>query len=123
MKNLRRRFGVLLLATIAWTTIACGDDGTTTSTGASGSSSSSSGAGGSGGMGGSGGAGGAGGSGGAGQAKPTPGTELVSGGDVVKSSKFKMVITVGGSTPAPGAMQSPKNRLRGGLVGVTEGAK
>ncbi len=111
MKNQVRQFVVLLLATIAWNIVGCSDDGNSTST----SSASSTGTGG--------GGGGGGGNGGSGNAKATPGTELSSAGDVVKSSKYKMVINFGGSTPAVGTMESPKHRLQGGLVGVTEGPK
>lgn len=103
------RFGPLLFAASAAIVIGCSDDGNTTSTGTQSSSSS--------------GMGGNGGGGGSAPLVASPGTEMVSGGTVVKSEKFKMVITFGGSTPAGGTMESPKHRLQGGLVGVTEGSK
>jgi hypothetical protein len=116
MRNHFQGFGILLLATCAFCIPACSDDGNqtstssgTTSSSGSGSSSSSSGAGGAGGEGPG--------------VNPLPGTEIVSGGDVVKSNKFKMVVTFGPSTPAVGTMQSPKHKVHNGLVGITEGTK
>lgn len=109
MKNPLTKFCILLLAAYASFTIGCSDDGTTTTTtSGSGSSSSSS---------------GNGGAGGGSNVNPLPGMETVSGGDVVKSNKFKMVVTFGPSTPAAGTMQSPKFKANNGLVGVTEGSK
>lgn len=108
MKGQWSRSGPLLFAGIASIAVGCSDGGNPTSTGTQSSSSGN---------------GGGGGSGGSETLVASPGTEIVSGGTVVKSDKFKMVITFGGSTPAGGTMDSPKHRLQGGLVGVTEGSK
>jgi hypothetical protein len=119
MKNRFGGFGILVFITLMGSlVVACSDGGNTTSTSASSSSGSGGGSGGSGG-----GSGGSGGAGGGVSAQGHPGSELVSGGDVVKSDKYKMVITFGGSTLAPGNAASPNHRLHGGLIGVTEGTK
>ena len=45
-------------------------------------------------------------------------TELVNGGDTVKSPGYKMVFTVGQPTQNQGKTTSPGYRLQGGLVGA-----
>lgn len=130
MKNRCNGFGILLLTTAMFAFLACGDGGSSTSTGVgsggagggtggSGGSESSSSSSGSGGSGGSAGAGGSGG----GAAKASPGSELVSGGSVVKSGKYKLIMSFGTSTPGAATANSPNHRLNGGLIGVTEGTK
>ncbi len=98
---------------------SCGGDTETPSTTASGSSSSG-GQGGSGG--GEGGAGGAGGSGGGMTGdNGVQATETVAGGQVSKSSKYKMIHTLGQPTQNQGTSASGKYQVQGGLIGATEG--
>lgn len=103
--------------------VGCGDDGQTASTGTTGAGTSSAT-----GTGGAGGEGtststGTGGEGGAQASKGAPGSALVSGGHVISSPKYRMVFTVGQSSPVQKKISSPSYSLRGGLIGVTEGAK
>lgn len=97
--------GLLLLAAV---TPGCNSGGEeTTSNSASGSSSSS-------------GTGGAGGEGGGNLASGVPAHEIVAGGDVVKSSKYKMVYTFGQPTQNQQKITSSGYRIQGGLIGATE---
>ena len=48
-----------------------------------------------------------------------PATETVSGGDVSKSAKYKLVSTVGQPTQNQGTSNSAKHRLQGGLIGAS----
>lgn len=90
-----------------------------TGTGGSGgmsTSTSSSGGGGSGG-----GTGGAGGEGG-GSVTPDlghPGTEIVNGGQFMKSGKYSMVYTIGQPSQVQSTVKSDKYRMQGGIVGAT----
>ncbi len=129
---LRAWFGVVVIGTAA--VVGCGGDGPTASTGTTGETTSSvtgtgsSGTGGEGGAGGGGtGTGGTGGTGGAGGATPTgkgvPGGSLVSAGHVISSPKYRMVFTVGQSSPVQTNVSSPSYKLRGGLIGATGSAK
>ena len=85
--------------------------------------SSSSSSGGQGGFGGGdGGAGGAGGSGGGMTGDlGVQATETVAGGQVSKSSKYKMIHTIGQPTQNQGTSTSGKYQVKGGLIGATEG--
>ena len=76
---------------------------------------------GNGGTGGTGGAGGTG--GGAPTSKGAPGTALVGAGHVISSPKYKMVFTLGQSSPVQTNVSSPGYTLRGGLIGATGSAK
>lgn len=115
----------LMASMIAALAMACSDPGTNTST----SSSGSGGAGGQGGTGGmtsssssstgGGGAGGEAGSGG-GQSYGHPATEIVNGGERMKSSNYTMVYTIGQPSVHQGTAKSGKYRMQGGLVGATE---
>ena len=130
-RHLRAWFGVAVIGTAA--VVGCGGDGPTASTGTSGettssvTSTSSSGTGGEGGAGGGGTSTGTGGTGGAGGATPTgkgvPGGSLVSAGQVISSPKYRMVFTLGQSSPVQTNVSSPSYKLRGGLIGATGSAK
>lgn len=57
-----------------------------------------------------------------GQAHPaavrgTPGTDIVSAGNVAKNAKYKLVFTMGQPTPQ-GVVEGPNRRLQGGLPGA-----
>ncbi|WP_438000926.1 hypothetical protein WMF26_15240 [Sorangium sp. So ce185] len=88
---------------------------------------SSAGVGGDGGQGassGSGGEGGGGGHGGEGQGGSVPAetgveaTETVTAGEVARSSRYRMVFTLGQPTQNQGTSASPKVRMQGGLLGA-----
>jgi hypothetical protein len=122
-RHLRACFSVLVIGTAAL--VGCGGDGEGQSAAATGSSTSSgTGAGGNG-TGGAGGAGGAGGggTGGAAASKAAPGGSLVSAGHVIASPKYRMVFTVGQSSPVQTRISSPSYTLRGGLIGATGDTK
>ena len=78
-----------------------------------------SGAGGAGGTGGSGASGGAGGSGGGAENFGPPSGEFVNAGEVGTSANYKMVFTLGQSTPNQSSSTSQNYRLQGGIVGAT----
>jgi hypothetical protein len=133
-RHLRAWFGVVVIGTAA--IVGCGGDGPTASTGTTGETTSSvtgTGGAGGGGTGGDGGAGGTststgtGGTGGAGGAPPTgkgmSGGSLVSAGHVISSPKYRMVFTVGQSSPVQTNVSSPSYKLRGGLIGATGNGK
>lgn len=67
------------------------------------------------------------GTGGTGGGMPTDkgvsGGALVSGGHVISSAQYKMVFTVGQSSPVQTNVSSPGYSLRGGLIGATGSAK
>jgi hypothetical protein len=111
-RHVRAWFGVLVIGTAAL--IGCGGDGEgqgqSEGVGA-GSSSTSSGTG----------AGGAG--GGASADRGAPGGSLVSAGHVISSPKYRMVFTVGQSSPVQTTVASPSYTLRGGVIGATGDAK
>jgi hypothetical protein len=113
----RAWFSVLVIGTAAL--IGCGSDGEgqgqSESVSASSSSTSS-------GMG-TGGEGGGGAGGGASAGKGAPGGSLVSAGHVVSSPKYRMVFTVGQSSPVQTTVSSPSYTLRGGVIGATGDAK
>jgi hypothetical protein len=102
---------------------ACGGGGTvtmtsgTTGSGGEGTSSSSTGVGGATSASSSSGTGGGGGSTTTGAHGPGA-SQLVNGGDVVTSSKFKMVFTLGQPTQNQTETTSPGYRMQGGLVGA-----
>lgn len=98
---------------------SCGGDTETPSTSSGAGSSSSGGQGGSGGSGGAGGAGGSG--GGMTGDNGVQATETVSGGQVSKSTKYKMIHTLGQPTQNQGTSTSGKYQVKGGLIGATEG--
>lgn len=127
-RHLRAWFGVAVIGTAA--VVGCGGDGPTTSTGTTGETTSSVTGTSSSGTGGEGGAGGGGtstGTGGTGGATPTgkgvPGGSLVSAGQVISSPKYRMVFTLGQSSPVQTNVSSPSYKLRGGLIGATGSAK
>lgn len=127
-RHLRAWFGVAVIGTAA--VVGCGGDGPTASTGTSGETTSSVTGTSSSGTGGEGGAGGGGtstGTGGTGGATPTgkgvPGGSLVSAGQVISSPKYRMVFTLGQSSPVQTNVSSPSYKLRGGLIGATGSAK
>ncbi|WP_437535438.1 hypothetical protein WME79_14435 [Sorangium sp. So ce726] len=70
------------------------------------------------------GGGGQGGQGGAGQGGGTQiprrvgATETVTAGEVARSSRYRMVFTLGQPTQNQGTSTSPKVRMRGGLIGA-----
>jgi hypothetical protein len=74
--------------------------------------------------GGSGGAGGTGGDAGAGGGGPMnygpPATEIVSGGQRMKSAGYTMIYTIGQPSPHQTKSTSENYRMQGGLVGATE---
>ncbi|MBI4955906.1 MAG: hypothetical protein HY908_28055 [Myxococcales bacterium] len=105
----------LLASTVA---LACGSSdettgpvNTTTGTGATG-------AGGSGATGGTGGQGATGGQGGQAPAGSQAATEIVNGGQVAESANYRMVFTLGQSSPAQDTHQSAGYRLQGGIIGA-----
>ena len=127
-RHLRAWFGVAVIGTAA--VVGCGGDGPTASTGTTGETTSSVTGTSSSGTGGEGGAGGGGTStstGGTGGATPTgkgvPGGSLVSAGQVISSPKYRMVFTLGQSSPVQTNVSSPSYKLRGGLIGATGSAK
>jgi hypothetical protein len=63
---------------------------------------------------------GAGGAGGGSMASGVQATEIVAGGDVVRSSKYKMVYTFGQPTQNQHTSKSSGYRVQGGLIGATE---
>lgn len=110
----------LLCAVALGTTIlvGCGDDPVQTS-----GSSSSSGQGGNGG-GGAGGNGGAGGEGGGMMAVPgKTGGAFVSAGHSIKSPKYRLVFTMGQSSPGQSNVKSPNHQMNGGVIGATGNPK
>ncbi len=111
-RHVRAWLSVLVIGTAAL--IGCGGDGEGQgqSEGVGGTSASSS----------SGMGTGAGG-GGASAGKGAPGGSLVSAGDVVSSPKYRMVFTVGQSSPVQTTVSSPSYTLRGGVIGATGNAK
>ncbi|WP_437552397.1 hypothetical protein WME97_13935 [Sorangium sp. So ce367] len=62
------------------------------------------------------------GGGGQGGGAPTPrrvgATETVTAGEVARSSRYRMVFTLGQPTQNQGTSTSPKVRMRGGLIGA-----
>jgi hypothetical protein len=104
--------------------VGCSDDPATTTTSSGSSSSGQGGAGGQGGMGGSGGVGGAGGEGGGMAAVPgKSGGALVSTGHVIKSGSYRMVFTMGQSSPVQSTVKSANYQLNGGVIGATGSPK
>jgi len=125
---IHKHWTAILLVVVGASTVAigCSDGGTATAS----SSSGSAGGGGGGGAGGSsssssssssgGGEGGAGGG-----VTAIPGHtahDFVNGGDVVKSDNYKMVFTVGQSSPMQTNIKSQNYRLKGGLIGGMSGS-
>ncbi|MBK9264618.1 MAG: hypothetical protein IPM54_33140 [Polyangiaceae bacterium] len=105
---------MLLAATVSMVVaVGCSDDGTTTPPPGSGGSA---GAGGSGGSGGSGGAGG-GMTGDSGKQSHA----FVNAGHTVSGSGYKMVFTLGQSSPVQTNVSGSGYRMRGGLIGATSG--
>lgn len=96
-----------------------GGQGGVGGTGGTGAAGAAGGAGGSGGSGGTGGTGGAGGAGGSAQNFGPPASEFVSAGEVGTSANYKMVFTLGQSTPNQSSSTSQSYRLQGGIVGAT----
>lgn len=47
------------------------------------------------------------------------GTEIVNGGQLMKSDKYSMVYTIGQSSPVQSTAKSDKYRMQGGIVGAT----
>lgn len=74
-----------------------------------------------------GGTGGIGGSGGAGGGGPVesgaPGSAFVSGGTSAKSTNYRMVFTLGQSTPNQGRSKSTGYTMQGGVIGATGSLK
>lgn len=122
------RLPSLLLATLAL--LACGDSGDTSNTTSTGDTTSSS----SSGMGGAGGGdtttstttttstsstGGGGEGGGPPVTIGVPGTDFVNAGTVMTSPAYRLVITVGQSSPVQHVTTSPSYEMHGGIVGST----
>jgi hypothetical protein len=126
---IQKHWTTILLLVLGTSTIAigCSDDGNSTTT----SSSGSAGGGGSGGgssssssSSSSSGAGGEGGAGGGMNAVPGQSAHaLVNSGDVAKSDNYKMVFTLGQSSPLQTNIKSQNYRLKGGLIGSMADAK
>jgi len=102
----------------------CDETGTNTATTSGSSSSGQGGQGGEGGGGGQGGEGGQGGQGGGTVAiSGAPGSAFVNAGDTVKSNNYKLVFTLGQSSPVQSSIKSPSYTLNGGLIGATGNPK
>lgn len=123
--NLYQSRKSLLFAVALGTTLlmGCGDDPVQTSGSSSSSGQGGAGGGGAGGNGG-GGAGGAGGEGGGMMAVPgkTGGT-FVSAGHNIKSPKYRLVFTMGQSSPLQSNVKSPNHQMNGGVIGATGSPK
>jgi len=120
--RIHRLVPVFLGATVvlATTAFGCGggDTQTASGTGTTMSTAASTG-GGAGGEGSTGGAGGhGGGAGGGASAHGPPATDIVSAGEVSKSSSYKLVFTFGQSTQNQDKTTSPSYSLQGGLIGA-----
>jgi hypothetical protein len=119
------------------TKVTTSTTGTSTSTtgggggqGGAGGSTGTGGTGGHTGKGGGGGAGGNTGTGGAGGAGGAPavdqghtGADFVNAGVVAKSKNYRLVLTVGQSSPHQGAAKSSKYQMQGGVIGATGSKK
>lgn len=113
------RLGTWLGATVLVGALAsaCASNGETNTTGSGPSGSGGSGVGGTGGTA-TGGTGGVGGTPSAGMHGPGA-SQMVNGGDVVKSPGYKMVFTLGQPTQNQTRTTSPGYRMQGGLIGAT----
>jgi hypothetical protein len=123
------RYRKTLLVAIGITTSilwGCGDDPVQTSGSSSSSGQGGNGGGGAGGNGGggAGGNGGAGGEGGGMMAIPgKTGGSFVSAGHSIKSPKYRLVFTMGQSSPAQSNVKSPNHQMNGGVIGATGSPK
>ncbi len=108
--------GLIVVVAVASPGCSCGSDTEANTTGPPATSSSSGG-----GEGGGGGQGGGGGGQGGGTAADlgTPGMDIVSAGDTVKSPNFTMIFTFGQSTQNQGRTTSPGYQMQGGVIGAT----
>jgi len=115
----------LFVVTLGTSVIMGCSDNPTTTTSSSSSSSGQGGTGGQGGMGGGGsGGGGAGGEGGGMNAIPgKSGGSLVSAGHVIKGQKYRLVFSMGQSSPVQSNVKSPNYQMNGGVIGATGSPK